>query len=78
LQQKCKTRKLKATGTTDQLVNQLLGKEGKIIFLDERFKQQFKKFEQQIKTTSKPEADPEDFCDLEDTIKNFQATFINI
>jgi hypothetical protein len=35
LQKECKNRKLKATGTTEQLRNRLMGKEGMFIFLNQ-------------------------------------------
>jgi hypothetical protein len=35
LQKECKNRKPKATGTTEQLQNRLMGKEGMFIFLNQ-------------------------------------------
>ena len=39
---------------------------------------QLAEFELQIKSSYKPETDPEDLCDLAETIKDFNETYIDV
>lgn len=73
LRSECARLNLGGRGKADELRKRL-----EKFLIDQRFKQQLAEFEQQIKSSYRPETDPEDLCDLSETIKNFKDTYIDI
>ena len=72
LRTKCSQLKLGGNGSAAVLKKRL-----KKFLIEERFKLQLMEFEKQIKT-HKPDAEPEDFFDLEETIKDFNSNYVDI
>lgn len=72
LRSKCSQLKLGGNGSAAVLKKRL-----KKFLIEERFQLQLMEFEKQIKT-HKPDAYPEDFFDLEETIKDFNSNYVDI
>lgn len=72
LRSQCASRKLGGNGSREVLRKRLEN-----CLIDERFKQQLEAFEQQVKT-HKTDDDPEDFFDLEETLKDFKDNYVDI